>query len=258
MQIDDIIKYSQQLIAHFPDGKQLGFNGFFVRCREYFYFVTVNHGVAPDLRQADNIYLILHANSMGLNTRALHIKNWQFVDFYEFPCNNGYTLPRLMDTDRLDLAFYGVQKETLENSIEKLPFFLDDADSAICHKKKFDYITLTQNSISPTRDKKYYVAGKIYREITMVRARYDVLYFSDMEYIGDFEGLYEFRIQLFPDNCNGLSGSPVFDEDKNFVGMAVRYRENDNVLRVFPANDIAYYLYNDCTPSPEEIECYKQ
>lgn len=69
-------------------------------------------------------------------------------------------------------------------------------------------------------------------------------FYEDMTFIGDWEGLWEFHInqQSTIDDWAGLSGSPVFNEDENIIGMALRYREEDNALRVLPANELTKHL----------------
>lgn len=261
MQIDNILKYSQQLIAYFPDDNPLCFNGFFVKCHNYYYFVTVNHGVAPDLKKANKICLVLHANSIGIATRTIRLIKWQFIDFYEqTEKQNTYSIPRCIMENREDFAFFGVNKEEIEKSVETLPFRLQEAEDASCHNKKVSSIILPENINHPTKYKKYFVVGKLLSDVNSVLKRYDILSFENMEYIGDFEGIHEFKIMQSTnyEHCSGLSGSPVFDEDANFVGMALRYREEDNVLRVYPASDIKYYLHNDYTISPEEQEYYNK
>ena len=54
------------------------------------------------------------------------------------------------------------------------------------------------------------------------------------------------------ENIKGLSGSPVFDCNKNCIGMAIRYREYNNTIVVLPIEEIVYYLKNDCMPNIEE------
>jgi len=261
MQIEDILKYSHQLIAYFHNDEPLKFNGFFVEYHNNYYFVTVNHGVAPDLKETDKICFILHANSIGIATRIIPIKNWQFIDFYEQnEKQEKYSIPRCKREEREDFAFFGVNIEEMGKSVEMLPFRLQDADDASCHNKTVYPITLPEDIALPTKDKKYFVVGKLLHNINPACKKYDILSFEGMEYIGDFEGIHEFKIKQITDykHCSGLSGSPVFDEDMNFVGMAIRYREEDNVLRVYPASDIKYYLHNDCTILPEEQDYYNK
>lgn len=243
---DGIIKYSQQLIAEFSNRKPLYFNGFFVKYEDYIYFISVSHGVTPDMEQSTGVYLILNANAIGISTRVVNIHQWHFVDLYDFNANlHRFEFPTLCE--RVDFTFCEVNKGTFEKAIGQLPFLLNNAESPSCHHINLNLVKLLERATLPTEDHKYFVAGRKLRYIDDSRAESYMLYFYDMEYIGDYEGLHEFKImqQTDGDICEGLSGSPVFDENECFIGMALRYRKEDNVLRVFSVDDIVYYLKNN-------------
>ena len=243
---DDIIKYSQQLIAEFSNRTALYFNGFFLKYKDYIYFITVSHGVTPDMEQSKGVFLVLNANDIGISTRVVQIRQWHFIDLYEINANlHKFEFPTL--SERVDFAFCEVDKGKFEKEIEQLPFMLNNAESPSCHHISFNLVKLPERVSLPAQSHKYYVAGKKLRYINEARRECYVLYYYDMEYIGDYEGIHEFKIMQQTDGytCEGLSGSPVFDENECLVGMALRYRAEDNVLRVFSVDDIIYYLKND-------------
>ena len=254
MVIEDIIKYSQQIIAYTSKTEYNIANGFFVRYNGYPYFLTANHAVAPDLMQLDKICFILHANATGLATRAIKVEKWQYIDLYKVPDDAGKFVFPCFD-ERIDFAFCSVNRENFKKSVVCLNHRLKDADDASCHNKSFECINLPQPNIQPSVDREYYVAGKILNPIGAVMWEYKPYFYSNMKYIGQCDGdkLYEFKVFQIATNAEleGLSGSPVFDKDKNLIGMAVRYRDYDNVLRVLPAEDIVSYLKNDCCPYEE-------
>lgn len=242
MEIDDILKYSQQFIAFFKDDRPKLFNGFFLQSKWYTYLITVNHGMAIDFNQADKIYFVLHANSEGLSTRAVEIKTWHFIDLFKFPEEGVFEFP--FPDERVDFAYCIVDKKDFEGSLKILPFIIQGADPSSCRRRTIHPILFPEKDIVPSECKKYYLAGKIMAFVNDANVVCRTYFYGDMNYMREWDGLYEFHINQPSsiDDWAGLSGSPVFDEDENFMGMALRYREEDNVLRVLPACEIADYL----------------
>ncbi len=257
MEENDILKYSQQIIAYLTETDYNIANGFFVRYNGYPYFITVNHATAPDLKQLDTICLVLHINATGLATRAIKIDRWQYIDLYKFHDNvEKFALPYF--DERIDLAFCSANKEDFEKSVVELDHRLVYADSSSCHHKSFAYIQLPSLNMQPTTEGEYYMAGKILFKKGTVMWEYKSYFYSGMKYLGQEERdhLYEFQIPQ-PANIEdfeGLSGTPILDADMNFIGIAIKYRDYDNVLRVLPAEDIVDFLKNDCSPSLEETD----
>ena len=260
MSQEDIIKYSQQIVLYKSQQDYLVANGFFVVYEIYPYFVTVNHAIEPERHYEGDTHLVLHANGKELNTRTFKLTKWQFIDLYSFPKNdrkeNIFSFPYL--DKREDFAFCQAQKEELQSTISELPYRIMDADPASCHHKHFDFIQMPTQITKPIIDGHYHIAGKILTESTGPMWEYKSYFYTNMKYIGSFEGLYQFQSSQSAtlDDWKGLSGSPVFDDDLKLVGMAVRYNDYDNILLVFPADDIAWYLRNDCIPTPEGMEYY--
>jgi len=192
MQKEDILKYSQQFIAYFKHNEPRLFNGFLMRNKWYIYLITVNHGLAIDFDQAEKIYLILHANSEGLSTRAFEIETWHFVNLLKFPDESGLAFPYV--DERVDFAYCIVDNKVFEASIEILPFILQDAESSFCHQRTIYPIAFPPEAIVPSKCKKYYLAGKIMNFVNDAYVECKTYFYEDMTFIGDWEGLWEFHI----------------------------------------------------------------
>ena len=260
MEQRDIIKYSHQIVLRKSSKDFLIANGFFVKYETYPYFVTVNHAVEPNLCDEGEAHLVLHANGMELNTRTIKLNKWQFVNLYSFPQTgtnvNTFSFPRF--EKREDFAFCQAQITELQHAVSELPYRIQGAASASCHNTHIEFINLPEQLTKPCKDKKFHIAGKILLQSTSLIWEYKSYFYTNMKYVGDFEGLYQFQSfqSATMDDWKGLSGSPVFDDELKLVGMAMRYNEADNILLVYPAEDIAWQLRNDCIPTPAEIEFY--
>lgn len=250
MKESEIIKYSQQIVLYKSPQDYLIANGFFVEYEHFPYFITVNHAIEPQIHYEGDVHLILHANGKELNTRTIKLDKWQFIDLYAFPKTDNkvdkFSLPYF--DIREDFAFCQVQKTIQDPAISTLPYHIQDAAPATCHNKHLDFIRLPEQLAKPTKDKYYHIAGKILQQRARdILWKYNTYFYTNMKYIGDFEGLYQFQSYQSAtlEDWKGLSGSPVFDDELKLVGVAVRYNEEDNILLVFPAEDIAWYLRND-------------
>lgn len=254
MNKEDIIKYSQQIVLYKSPKEYLIANGFFVRYDSYFYFITVNHAIEPNFYYEGDAHLILHIKGEGLTTKTIRIANWHFIDLYKLPDDGEkYFFPRF--ERREDFAFCSIIKENMKENINTLPYLLSKAAPTSCHHKKFACIQLPKQLTVPDSKKKYHVAGMILKQPNEVRWTYIEDYYDMIYYNTVCDNIYEFKIQqpTTEERMKGLSGSPVFDEDLNFVGMSIRYDTETNKLTVLSAVDIAYYLKNDGISMQEEI-----
>ena len=246
MQIGDILEYSQQIVAIESDNEHIIANGFFVLINETYYFVTANHAISSKSELEGETQLVLHARWEGLSTRVVTLKKWQFIDLLKIPSSNGRFAAPIKDY-REDFTFCSLSKESIKESVRVLPYFLMESSPSSCHHKSFKCIKLPQQKGEPDTQERFYMAGKILEEKDGITWEYQKYYYPEMQYTGKFDNLYEFQLneQVDLDKMKGLSGSPVFDSKCSFVGMALRYREEDGVLLVFPAEDIFWYLNND-------------
>ncbi len=239
---DELLKYSQQIIAYDSASEYYIANGFFVLYKDSYYFITAEHAIFYEYELLSNVYFVLHENGNNLNTYVKKFDKWQVVKLYLMPDDvSGFTFPIQIGSE--DFAFCRIEKN--EETIE-LPFFLSGEKFASCSNKSFEYILIKDNLTYPSSEKKYYFGGKKLEKTTSECRIYKTYFYSDMSYIGNQGDLYVFKIKDSPalDDMKGLSGSPVFDEDKEFVGIAVRYCAEYNTLLVYPAENMLYYLEN--------------
>lgn len=257
MEKEDILKYSQQVISYLSDTEYNVANGFFVSYCGYYYFITANHSITYDdigeSQLLEEIYLILHIHGKGLTTKAIKLNNWQTIDLYKV-IRTESIFPRMKLDEIEDIAFCSIYPASLKNNITELPFRLKEAQPNSCVKKQIYSIPLSNDIATPNIENNYYLAGKILNGSNSYIREYVEYFYKNIKFIGMEGKFYIFQMptNISIENIKGLSGSPVFDCNKNCIGMAIRYREYNNTIVVLPIEEIVYYLKNDCMPNIEE------
>lgn len=254
MKKEDLLKYSFQIIAYLSKKEYNIANGFLVMIDNIVCLVTAAHSVVDDdistSKPLDKVYLMLHVDGNEFKTKVLELKNWQFFDLIAVPKEQlSYNLSDYMEiAKKEDLAYCIIESNKIKDMVAELSFKLKGAEPNTCHSRKVSYIDICNNLTMPESNKKYYMAGRILKEASRLLIKeYEEYFYREMEFIGmDDDGYYKFRLseQVSIDCMAGLSGTPIFDNDKKFVGMAVRFVPNENIVRAFPAETILYYLNN--------------
>lgn len=254
MKKEDLLKYSFQIIAYLSNKEYNIANGFLVMIDNIICFVTAAHSVVVDdistSKSLNEVYLMLHVDGEKLTTKALKLENWLFIDLMSASSKQfSYNLSDYAEIGRKeDFAYCIIESNNIKEMVAELSFKLKAAEPNTCHSKKVSYIDICNNLTIPESSKKYYMAGRILKEASRLLIKeYEEYFYSEMDFIGvDDDGYYKFRLseQVSIDCMEGLSGTPIFDNDKKFVGMAVRFVPNENIVRAFPAETILYYLNN--------------
>lgn len=250
MDKNNVIKYSYQIIAYKSNGEHNVANGFFARVREFLYFITANHAVTLDNCEEivrsipiENINLILGVDGDNFETKAIQLDLWEFFDSYEFDNKFRFSLPTLYK--REDLAVCGINLKEAKSKLVMLPFIIKNSLPSTCHNKKLSVINLPLNIGQPDEIKKYYLGGKVLKEISIILAEYEEHFYVKIKYLYECNGYYYFKIFDDVSNIDGLSGSPLFDEEIKLVGMVIRYNYNEKILIVLPATRIYDYIEDD-------------
>lgn len=256
MKKEDVLKYSQQIISFISDEEYNVANGFFVIYNEFRYFITANHAITYDeigeSKPFEEVYLILHINGQELTTKAIKLSNWQTIDLYKF-IQTECIFPRMELDEIEDVVFCSIYPSILKGSIKELPFRLKDAQPNSCNKKEIYSIPLSDDIITPNAENNYYLAGKILQESTFCIREYVEYFYEDIKFIDKEGKFYTFKMptHISMENIRGLSGAPIFDGQKNCIGMAIKYRPDDDTLIVLPIEEIIFYLKNYCMPDSE-------
>ena len=246
----DIIKYSNQIIAYKSNKEYNVANGFFLRVRTYLYFITANHAVTQDncldivsSIPIDSIYFILGVDGDDFETKTIQLDRWEFFDSYEFDNKFRFSLPSLYK--REDLAICGIDIEEVKSKLIMLPFKIINSLPNTCHNKKISVIDLPLNIGYPNKNKNYYLGGKVLKKISTILAENEEHFYESIRYLNESDGYYYFHISDDISNIDGLSGSPLFDEEIKLVGMVIRYNYNDKNLVVLPSSRIYDYIEDD-------------
>ena len=125
---DELLKYSQQIIAYDSASEYYIANGFFVLYKDSYYFITAEHAIFYEYELLSNVYFVLHENGNNLNTYVKKFDKWQVVKLCLMPDNvEKFEFPMQIGSE--DFAFCKIEKN--EETIE-LPFFLSGEKFASC------------------------------------------------------------------------------------------------------------------------------
>ena len=251
--IEFFLKTSQQIVILSPGEDKDNYDivgwgsGFILKYRDRFFFITCDHNVHLDDYEIEqrtgtdyNIGIICNCQdpnerlSMGLITIS---------GFHYFEYIDGM-YPELIELR--DLSFAEI-KFPLPLPIYTNRLLDFDGNSIIVPEGEMKLI-IEENSIgTPSTDDEYIITGCIRNKICAgIRMERQNTFRDQIKYTGEkfCESylIFENPTEIVYDDWKGLSGSPVFNNNGNLIGMLNRVVEGMNYLYVTPIQMILRFI----------------
>ncbi|MCQ2077109.1 MAG: hypothetical protein MJZ20_08850 [Bacteroidaceae bacterium] len=233
-------------------------SGFYGQYKNNLYFITADHVLHGDdwqegIRTNENEYIFVDNHSLEKENgefRSVYtpIGNMCYYDKYDFSSlftDNNVDPEVVAIPDMQDVTFSNVTNFTFERPLftEVLKNF--NGDILVDAKLQKLIINLEQTCL-PKGEDRYLVAGAIHNEIKreMVHCHENVLYGNLMFSRNEKEGIFLSapNFQVCKKHWEGLSGSPVINQEGKLLGMLVREHEDSQELEILPITKIIEFI----------------
>lgn len=248
-------RVSQQIVMFTPDKQAVDAeiegwgSGFILRYKNGYYFVTCDHNVhmldyddnCTCTRTGIEFGIGLVCNIKGadnpLTTGMITLPDFYYFDSYDMNLPDGI--------DLVDITFASIP-ETLP-----LPIFtncLCDFDGRIVVAEGLIKFFIDENAIAEVDvSSDYVITGCIHNQIRGgVRMERRAIFREEIKFTGkkylDTYLIFESPFPIIYNDWKGLSGSPVFNDNGNLVGMLNKVVDGTQMLYVTPIHKILQFI----------------